>query len=166
MKNLFKSCKDMILTILVMIFLMNFVFINAYIPSGSMENTIMTGDRVFGVRFLKNYDRGDIVIFKDPDGGGYYLIKRIIGLPGETVEIRDGKVYVNKTKLDEPYLKEEMTKEEEFSITLPEDGYFVMGDNRNDSYDARYWEHKIVFEDNIAGKALFRYWPINQMKKL
>ena len=156
----------MILTILVMIFLMNFVFINAYIPSGSMENTIMTGDRVFGVRFLKNYDRGDIVIFKDPDGRDYYLIKRIIGLPGETVEIRDGKVDVNGTKLDEPYLKEEMTKEEEFSITLPEDGYFVMGDNRNDSYDARYWEHKIVFEDDIAGKALFRYWPINQMKKL
>ena len=94
----------MILTILVMIFLMNFVFINAYIPSGSMENTIMTGDRVFGVRFLKNYDRGDIVIFKDPDGRDYYLIKRIIGLPGETVEIRDGKVYVNGTKLDEPCL--------------------------------------------------------------
>ena len=67
-----KSCKDVIITILVMIFLMNFVFINAYIPSGSMENTIMTGDRVFGVRFLREFDRGDIVIFKDPDGGDFY----------------------------------------------------------------------------------------------
>lgn len=166
MKNLLKSCRDIILTVFVMIFLMNFVFINAYIPSGSMENTIMTGDRVFGVRFLKQYDRGDIVIFRDPDGGNYYLIKRIIGLPGETVEISDGMVYVNGIRLDEPYLKEKMAGEEKFSITLPEDGYFVMGDNRNDSYDARYWEHKVVFGEEIAGKALFRYWPFHQMKML
>ncbi|MSS36499.1 signal peptidase I [Clostridium porci] len=161
-----KSCKDVIITILVMIFLMNFVFINAYIPSGSMENTIMTGDRVFGVRFLREFDRGDIVIFKDPDGGDFYLIKRVIGLPGETVTIENGVVSVNGMQLTEAYLKEPMIPEEDFSITLPEEGYFVMGDNRNDSYDARYWEHKIVYEDNIAGKALFRYWPFTQMKGL
>lgn len=166
MTKVLKSCREVILTVLVMVFLMNFVFINAYIPSGSMENTIMTGDRVFGVRFLKNYDRGDIVIFKDPDGGGHYLIKRIIGLPGETVTIQDGTVYINEIRLDEPYLKEEMATEETFSIALPEDGYFVMGDNRNHSYDARYWEHKIVYGDEIAGQALFRYWPLNQMKSL
>ena len=117
---------------------MNFVFINAYIPSGSMENTIMTGDRVFGVRFLREFDRGDIVIFKDPDGGDFYLIKRVIGLPGETVTIENGVVSVNGMQLTEAYLKEPMIPEEDFSITLPEEGYFVMGDNRNDSYDARY----------------------------
>ena len=142
----------MLLIFLVTTFLMNYVLINAYIPSGSMENTIMTGDRVIGLRFIRHYNRGDIVIFPDPDGGGYYLIKRIIGLPGDTVSI-------NGTPLEEPYLKETMRKDETFSITVPDGGYFMMGDNRNDSFDARYWENKIVYEENITGKAVLRYWP-------
>ena len=82
----FKSLRFMLLIFLVTTFLMNYVLINAYIPSGSMENTIMTGDRVIGLRFIRHYNRGDIVIFPDPDGGGYYLIKRIIGLPGDATD--------------------------------------------------------------------------------
>lgn len=150
----------MLLIFLVTTFLMNYVLINAYIPSGSMENTIMTGDRVIGLRFIRHYNRGDIVIFPDPDGGGYYLIKRIIGLPGDTVTIQGGTVSINGTPLEEPYLKETMRKDETFSITVPEEGYFMMGDNRNDSFDARYWENKIVYEENITGKAILRYWPV------
>ena len=147
----------MLLIFLVTTFLMNYVLINAYIPSGSMENTIMTGDRVIGLRFIRHYNRGDIVIFPDPDGGGYYLIKRIIGLPGDTVTIQGGTVSINGTPLEEPYLKETMRKDESFSITVPDSGYFMMGDNRNDSFDARYWENKIVYEENITGKAVLRY---------
>ena len=134
----FKSVRFMLLIFLVTTFLMNYVLINAYIPSGSMENTIMTGDRVIGLRFIRHYNRGDIVIFPDPDGGGYYLIKRIIGLPGDTVTIQGGTVSINGTPLEEPYLKETMRKDERFSITVPDSGYFMMGDNRNDSFDARY----------------------------
>ena len=145
----FKSLRFMLLIFLVTTFLMNYVLINAYIPSGSMENTIMTGDRVIGLRFIRHYNRGDIVIFPDPDGGGYYLIKRIIGLPGDTVTIQGGTVSINGTPLEEPYLKETMRKDESFSITVPDSGYFMMGDNRNDSFDARYWENKIVYEENI-----------------
>lgn len=155
----FKSLRFMLLIFLVTTFLMNYVLINAYIPSGSMENTIMTGDRVIGLRFIRHYNRGDIVIFPDPDGGGYYLIKRIIGLPGDTVTIQGGTVSINGTPLEEPYLKETMRKDETFSITVPDGGYFMMGDNRNDSFDARYWENKIVYEENITGKAVLRYWP-------
>ena len=132
----FKSLRFMLLIFLVTTFLMNYVLINAYIPSGSMENTIMTGDRVIGLRFIRHYNRGDIVIFPDPDGGGYYLIKRIIGLPGDTVTIQGGTVSINGTPLEEPYLKETMRKDESFSITVPDSGYFMMGDNRNDSFDA------------------------------
>lgn len=156
----FKSLRFMLLIFLVTTFLMNYVLINAYIPSGSMENTIMTGDRVIGLRFIRHYNRGDIVIFPDPDGGGYYLIKRIIGLPGDTVTIQGGTVSINGTPLEEPYLKETMRKDESFSITVPDSGYFMMGDNRNDSFDARYWENKIVYEENITGKAVLRYWPV------
>lgn len=123
----------------------------------------MTKDRVLGARFLKNYERGDVVIFKDPDQGGYYLIKRIIGTPGDTVSIADGAVSINGVVLDEPYIKEPMDKEEVFSITVPENGYFVMGDNRNDSYDARYWDNKIVYEKDITGTAILRYWPIQNI---
>ena len=156
----FKSLRFMLLIFLVTTFLMNYVLINAYIPSGSMENTIMTGDRVIGLRFIRHYNRGDIVIFPDPDGGGYYLIKRIIGLPGDTVTIQGGTVSINGTPLEEPYLKETMRKDESFSITVPDSGYFMMGDNRNDSSDARYWENKIVYEENITGKAVLRYLPV------
>lgn len=156
----FKSLRFMLLIFLVTTFLMNYVLINAYIPSGSMENTIMTGDRVIGLRFIRHYNRGDIVIFPDPDGGGYYLIKRIIGLPGDTVTIQGGTVSINGTPLEEPYLKETMRKDESFSITVPDSGYFMMGDNRNDSFDARYWENKIVYEENITGKAVLRYWSV------
>lgn len=79
----FKSLRLMLLVFLTTTLLMNYVLINAYIPSGSMENTIMTGDRIIGLRLIRQYHRGDIVIFPDPDRRpGYYLIKRIIGLPG------------------------------------------------------------------------------------
>ncbi len=107
------------------------------IPSGSMENTIMTGDRVIGNRFAYSFSdpqRFDIIIFRYPDDESQLFIKRIIGLPGETVEIQDGKIYLNGS--DEP-LEDVQTKETMVGsfgpYTVPENSYFVMGDNRNDS---------------------------------
>ena len=90
----------------------NFVIINANIPSGSMENTIMTGDKLIALRtayWFSDPQRGDIIIFEYPDNEEEWFIKRVIALPGETVEVRDGKVYINNsdTPLNEPYIKEE-----------------------------------------------------------
>ncbi len=147
-----------------------FVIVNAQIPSGSMENTIMTGDRVFGNRLAYKFSdpkRFDIIIFKYPDDESQLFIKRIIGLPGETVEIHDGNIYINgsDSPLEDVDIKEPM--ERSFGpYTVPEGCYFVMGDNRNNSRDSRYWENTFVSEDEILGKAVFRYWPLNKMKLL
>ena len=147
-----------------------FVIVNAQIPSGSMENTIMTGDRVFGNGLaykISDPKRFDIIIFKYPDDESQLFIKRIIGLPGETVEIHDGNIYINgsDSPLEDVDIKEPM--EGSFGpYTVPEGCYFVMGDNRNNSRDSRYWENTFVSEDEILGKAVFRYWPLNKMKLL
>lgn len=142
----------------------NFILLNARVPSGSMENTIMTGDRLFGFRLsylFSDPERGDIVIFKYPDDESVNYIKRIIGLPGETVTIKDGKIYINHsdTPLKEDYLKEEWVRANtDMEFTVPEGYYFMLGDNRNNSKDSRYWNNTYVARDKILAKAIFRYW--------
>ena len=128
----------------VLAFVINtFVIANSWVPSPSMENTIRAKSRVIGFRFSYLFEepaRGDVVIFKWPDNEEINYVKRIIGLPGETVTIVDGKVYIDGSEepLDEPYLPEPM--EGSFGpYVVPEGAYFMMGDNRNHSQDARYW---------------------------
>ena len=161
--------RTVVITFVVMLFITNCIIANAIVPTGSMQNTIEPGDRIIGMRFLKDYERGNIIVFHDPDGSGNYLIKRIIGMPGERLTIeRDGdtafcSVYINGAKLDEPYLAEQMNCEPEFenlNITIPADSYFCMGDNRNHSLDARYWKNKLVAGKDIIAKASFCYWPL------
>lgn len=161
--------RTVIITFVVMLFITNCIIANAIVPTGSMENTIEPGDRIIGMRFLRNYERGNIVVFHDPDGSGNYLIKRIIGMPGERLTIeRDGdtefcNVYINGVKLDEPYLAEQMNCAPEFeglNLTIPENSYFCMGDNRNHSLDARYWKNKLITDKDIIAKASFCYWPL------
>ena len=154
------------------LFLNRVILINATIPSGSMENTIMEDDRLLGLRLAyHNHDpqRGDIIIFKYPDKEEENYIKRIIGLPGETVDIKDAKIYINgsDTPLDEPYLKEEWVIETgPYHFEVPENSYLVLGDNRNNSLDARYWNNTYVSRDKILGKAWFRYYPFHSIGKL
>lgn len=143
----------------------NFVIANSRIPTGSMEKTIMAKSRVIGSRLSyirSDPKRGDVVIFHFPDDptGKMYYVKRVIGLPGETVNIVDGKVYIDgsDTPLDEPYLAEPM--EGSYGpYTVPEGCYFMLGDNRNNSQDARFWQNKYVAKDKIIAKVLFSYYP-------
>lgn len=109
--------------------------------------------------------RGDVIIFKAHVAEGEEFIKRIIGLPGDTVSVRDNHVYVNGTKLTETYLDPGLiTSGGEFladgaSVTVPVDEYFVMGDNRPYSSDSRAWG--FILRNEINGKAWFAYWPVN-----
>lgn len=140
--------------------------------TGSMENTIEPGDDLFGLRLAYVFSepqRGDIIIFKFPDDESEKYVKRIIGLPGETVTITEGKIYIDdsETPLKEDYLKEEWVRATgPFEFTVPQDAYLVLGDNRNDSYDARYWENTYVTEDAIIGKAYIIYYPFNRFGSL
>lgn len=141
----------------------HYIIVNAMVPSCSMENTIMTGDRLVAFRWsyvFEEPERDDIVVFKYPDDESLNYIKRIIGLPGDKVEIKDGKVYINDSEqpLDDLFIKEEM-----FGswgpYEVPQDSYFMLGDNRNDSADSRYWNNHFVKKDKILGKAIFKYYP-------
>ncbi len=144
----------------------SFIIANSRVPSASMETTIMTGDRVIGSRltykFFDDPHRGDIIIFRWPDNEKILFVKRIIGEPGDVVEIRDGQVYLNgsETPENEPYIREPMEPEPGvMQFTVPENAYFCMGDNRNESMDARYWRNTYVYRDKIIAKVCFRYWP-------
>lgn len=169
-KEVFNWITVLVSALLIALFLTNFVIANSRVPSASMENTIMTKDRIIGFRLsylFSDPKRGDIIIFRYPDDEEIYFVKRIIGIPGDTVDIIDGKVYLNGSSqaLDEPYIKEPMLPEPAMHFEVPEDGYFCMGDNRNNSSDARRWQNPFVYRDKIIAKVLFRYFPNIQVLK-
>lgn len=193
MKELLSWIEVFVIAIVLALFLNNFIIVNATVPSGSMENTIEPGNRLLGFRFsywFNSPQRGDIAVFRYPIddalGKKTNYIKRVIGLPGETVEIRNAKIYINgsDTPLEEDYLKEEWTvMNDGFTFEVPEGYYLMLGDNRNNSSDSRYWAAKayqmgladtpeeamafsFVSEKKILGKAYFRYWPLNKISSL
>ena len=142
-----------------------------YIPSSSMEPTLEINDRLIiekiSYRF-KAPQRGDVVVFSPTDklreqNFKDAFIKRVIGLPGETVEVKGGTVYVNGKALREKYIDEAP----EYSYgpeTVPPDQYLVLGDNRNNSYDSHYWG--FVPRENLIGRAIVRFWPIDRLGSL
>ena len=105
--------------------------------------------------------RGDVIVFHSPQDNDRELIKRVIGTPGDIVEIRDGKVYIDSVPLEEDYIQEPPGPDyKPFAPQqVPEDCYFVLGDNRNHSSDSHVWEVPWLPEENIVGKALISYWP-------
>lgn len=159
--EIFSWIKVIVSAIIIALFVDFVIIANAVVPTGSMESTIPAGSRIMGLRLYYNFkdpERGDIVIFKYPDDEKVDYLKRIIGLPGETVEIASGKVYIDGELLDEPYLDEEPTGD--FGpYQVPEDRYFMLGDNRAVSKDSRYWTNTYVRRDKIIAKAFFMYWP-------
>ncbi len=162
-KELISWIKVIITAVLIALALDFLVIANAVVPTGSMENTVPVGSRIIGFRLyylFQEPQRGDIVIFKFPDDEKKDYLKRIIGLPGDTVEIVDGKVYINGSEepLDEPYLSEEPVGSYG-PYVVPEDSYFMMGDNRNYSNDSRFWETTYVTHDKLVAKAFIMYYP-------
>lgn len=162
-KELWEYIKMIIFVVVVVLIVNNFLLINARVPSESMEKTIMTGDRFFGNRLAYLFDdpeRFDIVVFKYPDDESQLFVKRVIGLPGETVEIKDGKVYINgsETSLDDSFTPETPTGDYG-PYVVPDGSYFMLGDNRNHSGDSRFWKQPYVEKEKIVGKAIFRYFP-------
>jgi len=131
----------------------------------SMEPTFVEGQRLIISRvnyMIGDPQRGDIVVFNSPesDNDDPSLIKRVVGLPGETVEIKEREVYINGVKLNEPYIKEPCTRYcRDRQWILADDEYFVMGDNRNVSNDSRAFGP--IKHSAIIGEALFRYWPLS-----
>ncbi|MBR5259897.1 MAG: signal peptidase I [Eggerthellaceae bacterium] len=163
----------MIVLVFVMAWAMRTFIFGAYeIPSGSMENTIMVDDRVFAEKisyYIDDPQQGDIVTFDDPEIHGRTLIKRIIAVGGQTVDLIDGVVYVDGQPLDEPYTEGKPSYplvpaygvDITYPYTVPADHIWVMGDNRTKSSDSRYFG--AVPASSVSGKAVFTYWPISSI---
>jgi len=178
--------ESIVIAVILALFIRTFVVQAFKIPTGSMENNLLIGDHLLVNKFvfaptessaertvlpIGRIKRGDVIVFKYPENPNRDFIKRVIGLPGETVELREKKVYVNGTALEEPYAHylQPVAGESEFHevtsldvrerygpVTVPANQYFVMGDNRDNSQDSRYWG--FLPRDNVKGKALLIYW--------
>lgn len=167
-KQFFKEwVVPVLIALVIVLFLNKFVFILVTVPTGSMEDTIIPGDRLY-VNELIDVDsakRGDILVFKSDELDNKRLVRRLIGLPGETIEIKsDGSIYIDKEKLKEPYAVETQGEEEIFIV--PDNSFFFLGDNRPISYDARYWDEPYISKDKVIGKVEFRFFPLNRIGKV
>ena len=149
-----------------------FVLQTFFIPSASMEPTLHVGDRVFVNKLAYNFHsvrRGDVVVFTLPPGesagtGVDDLIKRVIGLPGETIEARDGRIYIDGRALAEPWLPAGVSPVAGLPLVkqrIPPNHYFLMGDNRGDSSDSRHFGP--IPDNLIVGRAFVRIWPFSHL---
>jgi signal peptidase I len=178
--------ESIVIAVILALFIRTFVVQAFKIPTGSMEENLLIGDHLLVNKFvfgpsataleravlpMASLKRGEVVVFKYPEEPDRDFIKRVIGLPGETVELREKKVYINGTPLNEPYVHflapprggtefNEVTsfdvRERYGPVTVPPNQYFVMGDNRDNSQDSRYWG--FLPRELVKGKALVIYW--------
>jgi signal peptidase I len=181
--------ESIVIAVILALFIRTFVVQAFKIPTGSMENNLLIGDHLLVNKFvfaptasavertvlpIGQIHRGDVIVFKYPVEPDRDFIKRVIGLPGETLEIREKKVYINGTPLDEPYTHfleppragsswhEETSfdvRERYGPVTVPAEQYFMMGDNRDNSEDSRYWG--FLRRDYIKGRALVIYLSLD-----
>lgn len=166
MKQFIKNYFFLVPLIIIITFLMQVVFFVGYIPSASMEKTLDIGSGIIASRFCKeDIERQDVIVFFAPEeekkskGKDEVWIKRVIGLPGESIVIKEDGVYINGKRLSEDYLPEtpdyndEKYLGKEFSV--PNDSYFVMGDNRNNSNDSRFWG--VLKKDKVIGRVMCKF---------
>lgn len=157
------------LAALISILLLNFIISPYKISGNSMHPVLNDKDRILISKIAVNkINRYDIVVFFKPDKSKKIIIKRIIGLPGEKIEIKKGDIYINDKEIPQPFLiKSKFYSDKSFNmkpIDIPPRNYFIIGDNRRDSQDSRTFG--LVKKENILGKAVFRYWPFSKMKKI
>jgi len=166
LKSILKGLSEWIIIIAIAfvlsIVIRNYLIDTRIVPSGSMLPTIQLQDRLIVDRAFYKYDtieRGDIIVFKAPEAADedLDLVKRAIGLPGEKLEVKQGIVYINDKMLNEPYVVEPADYDYG-PVEIPEDSYFMLGDNRRYSKDSHVWG--FVPSDNILGRVLIRYWPL------
>ncbi|MCH4888879.1 signal peptidase I [Acidaminobacter sp. JC074] len=159
MKKILEWVKPIVLAIVIAFIINSFIIVNAVIPTGSMKPTININDRVIALRLsylFTDPQRGDIIIF-DSNYEDKLLVKRIIGMPGEAVEIKEGRVYVNNQVLED--FSDILIAGDFGPYKVPDDAYFMLGDNRNGSKDSRYWDNPYIDESLIKGKVLIKYFP-------
>jgi signal peptidase I len=154
--------------VLVFGFVRPFVVEAFWIPSASMVPTLKYGDRVLVNKFIYRFtepQRGDIIVFKSVEGDGQDLIKRVVGVPGDEIAVRRGKLFVNGEPQKEPYVNKKYPDRSFYApTTVPKDHVFAMGDNRANSQDSRIFGP--VPEKNIEGEAFLRFWPPDRIGSL
>lgn len=171
MKKFLLFVKDVVIIVLLAFLLATvikfFIVDNRIIPTASMAPTVPSESRILVNKFIYYFEDpefGDIIIFepteetKEEIGMDDDMLKRIIGLPGDTIEIRNGILYRNGEAVEEHYISGAM-KYEYGPVTVPEDSVFVLGDNRNESFDSHAWSNPFVPIDQVKGKAFWIYWP-------
>lgn len=154
-----------VMTLVVFLFLVTFVVQGYKVYGSCMEPNLYTGERLLGNKFIYRFEkpvRGDVVVFKYPPNPRKIFIKRVIGLPGETVEIRNGEVLINGRVLDEADYLRNIPHGNFPPQKIPPGHVFVLGDNRDQSNDSRYWGELPV--ENIQAKAWLRYWPFSRLQ--
>ena len=171
MKNVLEWVKQIVIAVIIAAIILTFIK-PIVVRQSSMEPTFYSGDYIFiskqAYRLFGEPERGDVIVFrtdmKDENNKDKNLIKRIIGLPGDTVEIIGGYVYLNGKLIDEPYLNEQGISGEMDEVTVPDGKLFVMGDNRGVSQDSRDVLVGCVDEQNILGKVFVRLYPFNRIE--
>ena len=167
-----KEWANSIIVALVLTLIIRTFVVQAFkIPSGSMLPTLQIGDKLFVNKYVYRFEppkRGDIIVFRYPVDPKKDFIKRLVGLPGETVEIHDGKIYVGGKALEDPasfgkvyYYNHDPYGGPGEKIKVPENAYYVLGDNSANSTDSRFWG--FVPKKNLLGKAVFRWWPLTRL---
>ncbi len=159
--------RDLVLAVVIALVVILFLYQPVKVEGTSMMPSLTDQERIFINKFvyrfgIEDVQRGDTVVFWFEDDTSKSYIKRVIGLPGDRVEIRSGVVYVNRRALDEPYVPEEYRDHGNYGPVVVETGrYFVLGDHRSSSNDSRSWGS--VGRESIYGKAVFVYWPIEKL---
>lgn len=176
MKTIREYVEAFVIALILALFIRTFIIQAFKIPSGSMLETLLIGDHLlvnkfkYGVKVpfidkiiipVDDPQRNDVIVFEFPEDPNKDFIKRIVGTPGDTVEVRDKILYVNGEKQEQPFVRHTDKKmlpiRDAFGpVTVPEGQYYVMGDNRDESYDSRWWG--FVKREKIRGKALVIYW--------
>jgi signal peptidase I len=156
------------IAVLTILFIIIFIVQSFLVKGSSMDNTLHDGERLLVNKFIfriRPPKTGDIIVLKYPKDPSKKFIKRVIGLPGDRVYIQNAKLYINGTEIKEPYIREKMYQDYDFT-EVPEQTVFVMGDNRNCSKDSRDPDVGFVPYDNLVGKAIFIFWPPSKVQIL